>query len=102
MSGCNEVTVDKAKALLTERSMLVLDKRDRQSYHQQGRLDGAMLAHDALIETLIGRREIDKPILVYCYRGNDSKDHANMFTGLGFKEVYSMVGGYVEWKRYYA
>jgi rhodanese-related sulfurtransferase len=98
MATFSEVTVEKAKELLADRTMLVLDKRDIHSY-KQGHIDGAMLAHDGLIETLIKKREVDKPVLVYCYRGNDSKELANMMAGFGFKEVYSMAGGYAEWKR---
>ena len=100
MPVCNEVTVEQAEELLQGQSILVLDRRDSQSY-QQGHIDGAMMAHDGLVESIINKRELDQPILVYCYRGNDSKELASMFASLGFKEVYSMIGGYAEWKRSY-
>lgn len=100
MPSCTEVTVDQARELLQEPSILVLDKRDSQSY-QQGHIDGAMLAHDGLVESLIKKRDVERPVLVYCYRGNDSRELASMFASLGYQEVYSMAGGYAEWKRCY-
>ena len=98
MPACNEVTVEQAEELLQGQSILVLDRRDSQSY-QQGHIDGAMMAHDGLVEAIVNKREFDRPLLVYCYHGNDSRELAGMFASLGFKEVYSMIGGFAEWKR---
>lgn len=101
MPACNEVTIKQAEELLREQSILVLDRRDSQSY-QQGHIDGAMMAHDGLIESIINKRELDRPILVYCYRGNDSKELAGMLSSLGYQQVYSLSGGFAEWKRCHA
>ena len=98
MATFSEVTVQQARDLLAARTMLVLDKRDLSSY-QQGHIDGAMMAHDSLIESLIKKREITKPVLIYCYRGNTSKELAALLANFGYQEVYSMIGGYTEWKR---
>jgi thiosulfate sulfurtransferase len=42
-----------------------------------------------------------KPLIVYCYHGNSSQGAANYFDGLGFKEVYSVDGGYEAWRSKY-
>lgn len=93
-----EVTVNDAAKMLAEREVVILDRRDMTSY-QQGHINGAMMAHDGLVESLIKRRDTSKPLLIYCYRGNSSKELAALFCQFGFGEVYSMAGGYVEWKR---
>jgi len=98
MPACSEVTVDQARTLLQEKSLLILDKRDSQSY-QQGHIDGAMLAHDGLIESLVRKRDVERKVLVYCYRGNDSRYLGNMLSSHGYRQVYSLSGGFAEWKR---
>jgi len=85
--------------LLNEESgILILDKRDMTSY-KQGHIDGAMMAHDGLIESVINKGDKQVPVLVYCYQGASSMDVARLFASCGFEKVYSMVGGYAEWKR---
>lgn len=98
MTNFVEVTVVDAAKMINERQMMILDRRDLSSY-QQGHIDGAMMAHDGLVESLIKKRDFDRPIMIYCYSGNSSKELAALFCQFGYKEVYSMVGGYVEWKR---
>ena len=99
MSEVCEISVAEAKALLAERNnILVLDKRDLESY-KQGHIDGAMMAHDGLIEAVISKKDKQTPVLVYCYQGASSMDVAKIFSSCGFNEVYSMTGGYAEWKR---
>jgi rhodanese-related sulfurtransferase len=98
MTGYREVDPKQAANMIRSRDFVVLDKRDVTSY-QQGHINGAMRAHDGLVESMIKRRDHDRPILIYCYKGNTSKDLADLLARFGFKEVYSMSGGYTEWKR---
>jgi len=98
MSGFIEVSVNEAAKMIRERQMVLLDRRDLSSY-KQGHIEGAMVAHDGLVESLIKRRDVKTPLLIYCYRGNSSKELAALFAQFGYLEVYSMAGGYVEWKR---
>lgn len=100
MSNFIEVTVAEAAKMIAERQMVILDRRDLSSY-QQGHIEGAMMAHDGLVESLIKKCDFSKPLMIYCYRGNSSKELAALFTQFGYQEVYSMAGGYVEWKRVY-
>lgn len=96
-----ELNVAEVKALLEERdNILLLDNRDLDSY-KQGHIDGAMMAHEGLIESLINKGDKKVPVVVYCYQGASSMDVAKVFDSCGFNEVYSMIGGYAEWKRNY-
>lgn len=94
----NEISPLEAERVVAEPDALVLDIRDAQSY-REGHIDGAMLAHDALTETIIKRKEYHRPIMIYCYHGNSSKDMADFISALGFKRVYSLAGGYTAWKK---
>ena len=44
-------------------------------------------------------RSLDKntPIILYCRSGNRSSMSANKISKLGFKEIYNLEGGILEW-----
>ena len=92
-----EITVSQAQQMIAEQPLVLLDRRDAQSY-RDGHVDDAMFAHDGLIETIIKKRERSKPIIVYCYKGNASKELAGLFGQFGF-DSYSVIGGFTEWQK---
>lgn len=96
MSGYKEISIEQARALIAAQPVTVLDLRDHRSY-RAGHIDGAMLLHDGLMQRILKTNELDKPLLIYCYRGNTSKEKAEQFAELGFREVYSLAGGYTDW-----
>lgn len=92
-----EITVAQAQQMIASQDVLLLDRRDVPSY-RASHVDNAMLAHDGLIETIIKKRDRSKPIVIYCYRGNASKELAALFSQFGF-DCYSVIGGYTEWQK---
>ncbi len=38
-------------------------------------------------------------IIVYCYHGKNSRIFAEHLANLGFKNIYSLTGGFAEWNR---
>jgi thiosulfate sulfurtransferase len=98
MPGYQNITPEHARSLLATQLTTVLDLRDQRSY-RAGHLDGALLLHDALMQTLIKQNDLDKPVLLYCYRGNASQERAQQFADLGFRQVYSLAGGYTDWQK---
>ena len=98
MALYQEITPVIAQQLIESKDVVLLDQRDAHSY-KEGHVEGAMLAHDDLTSALIRKKQIDKPVVIYCYHGNSSKDLAALFGNFGFKEVYSVAGGYTAWKR---
>lgn len=93
-----EITPEKAVEIISSSDPLILDVRDANSY-KEGHIDGAMLAHDSLTESIIKRKEYQRPIIIYCYHGNSSKDMAEFIGAIGFKSVFSMQGGFTAWKK---
>ncbi|MDX1696462.1 MAG: rhodanese-like domain-containing protein [Ketobacteraceae bacterium] len=93
-----EIQASEAESILGADGALVLDLRDNISY-REGHIEGAMLAHDALTESIIKRKEYDRPIMVYCYHGNSSKEFAEFISALGFRNVYNLAGGFTAWKK---
>jgi len=98
MSGYLVISPDKARELLATQAVTVLDLRDHRSY-RAGHIEGALLLHDGLMQAIVKKNELDRPMLIYCYRGNKSKEQAELFWELGFKHVYSLDGGYTDWCR---
>jgi thiosulfate sulfurtransferase len=41
----------------------------------------------------------EQPVLVICYHGISSQGAAQYLVNQGFEQVYSVVGGFDEWKR---
>jgi rhodanese-related sulfurtransferase len=85
--------------LRAEPELLILDMRDPASY-AQGRLDGAEPVSDALLRQLMKSRQRDRPVLVYCYHGNSSRDLCQFIAGFGYTRVHNLVGGWQGWLQF--
>lgn len=42
--------------------------------------------------------DTDKPVYLYCRSGSRSQTAAKLLVDLGFKEIYDLRGGYINWK----
>jgi thiosulfate sulfurtransferase len=98
MSASYVISIAEAKALIASQPVTILDLRDHRSF-RAGHIEGARLLHDGLEQALIEAYEVDKPILIYCFRGIKSKEKAEHFERLGFERVYSLEGGFTAWPR---
>lgn len=49
-------------------------------------------------EENISKLDKDKPIYLYCRSGKRSARAADILKNLGFKEIYDMEGGYLNWE----
>lgn len=95
----HDIRADALPLLLAEPELLVLDFRDPASF-AQGHLDGAQPASDALLKALMKDRQRNRPVLVYCYRGNSSRDLCQFIAGFGYNRVYNLVDGWEGWLRF--
>jgi len=86
-------------ALRAEPELLILDTRDPASY-AQGRLEGAQPVSDALLRQLMKSRQRERPVLVYCYHGNSSRDLCQFIAGFGYTRVYNLVNGWQGWLQF--
>ena len=91
------IDVEAAEALLSRSDPLVLDARDAGSF-AASRIDGAQPLSSASLGTVIGATARTRPILIYCYHGNASREYAQTFSDFGFVEVYSLDGGFEAWR----
>lgn len=91
------IGVDEADRLIQGGEALTVDVRDAQSF-RRAHIQGAQLVSMSNISTVINGTPKDRPILIYCYHGHASREYAQAFTDFGFREVYSLDGGYEAWR----
>ncbi len=95
MSDFQHISIQDAADKLGE--FAVVDIRDPQSF-AMGHMPGALhLSNDNFAEFLNNTDE-EKPVLVVCYHGVSSQQAATVIAQQGFKNVYSMDGGFESWK----
>ena len=88
-----------AERLMQEREIVIADVRDQDSY-DSGHITNAVHLSVAALQGYCNRADKNKPVLVYCYHGISSQSVAQHLVEYGFKEVYSLIGGFEAWKSY--
>lgn len=99
MHNFTELSVPQAIELIQDQQPMILDARDTHAY-KDGHIEGAMQAHQDLINYLVTSNQFERPVLVYCYLGNASKDIASTLAQAGYKHCYSLKGGFTAWKKH--
>jgi rhodanese-related sulfurtransferase len=103
MGTATAVSAQEAKQLieqhLNDPQFLIIDMRTPNEY-RQGHIAGAILVdyYSPHLKETIGRLDRTRTYLVYCRSGNRSGRALNVFSGLGFKQVYHLSQGILEWK----
>lgn len=91
-----EITPQKVQEMLDEDSVNVVDIRDPGAY-SAGHIPTAVSISDSTVQKFIDSADKERPLVVCCYHGISSQGAAEYFSEYGFKEVYSMIGGYSAW-----
>lgn len=91
-----QISTEAARLLIREKSPVILDVRDPVAY-RDARIPNAIHVTLSTIQAALKRFGRDAPLLIYCYRGHASKDFAELFADFGFREVYSLEGGFQAW-----
>lgn len=91
------ISVEDFERLIVEAKPMILDCRELKDY-RQGHLEDALHVHEGLKESLIKKSDKDRSLMIYCYYGHASEHLAEFFSDFGFKDVYSLAGGYSSWK----
>ena len=90
------ISAAQAEQMIEDSRMLVLDMRDIRFYLEDHH-PKALHLNDDNLPTLLKHTAKHVPILIYCYHGNSSQDMAKLFSDFGFKNCYSLDGGYEAW-----
>ena len=96
MKAFKTVSATDAAHLLADGNTLILDCRDLKDY-RAGHIGNALHVHEGLRDSLLKKGDKQRTMLIYCYYGHASEHLAEMFGDFGFKQVYSLAGGYAGW-----
>ncbi len=97
MASFSEVDVHKVKEMDDNCSATIVDIRDSASF-QSGHIPSAIHLDDETVQQFVADTDKEKPLVIYCYHGISSQGAATYFSEQGFKEVYSMTGGFEGWR----
>jgi len=94
------ISIDDAKVLIEQSGATIADVRDSGAFRASS-IENAINIQQENLEEFLASADKNKPLIVYCYHGNSSKGAADYFFSQGYKEVYSMDGGYEAWRLKY-
>ena len=97
MNNFKRISTTDANDLILRQTNLI-DIRDQNSFNT-GHMDNAINLNDENIESFINEADKKIPTIVYCYHGHSSQNAAQYLSSMGFTEVYSVDGGFEDWKK---
>ena len=92
------ITALEAKDLIKNDNIMLLDIRDEQSF-LQGHIPNAINLNNNNIDEVINNSDREDNILIYCYKGISSQNVAQHFCNLGYKNIFSLEGGFTEFSK---
>ncbi len=94
-----EVTVDQANEILKKAQAVFIDVREPQEY-EEGVVRGALRVPRGVLELQIERvvPDREREVVIYCAGGARSALAAKSLKDMGYKNVKSMVGGFMVWE----
>lgn len=84
-------------ATLLEQGATVVDIRDQNSFNTSHIAQAHNLNNDNL-PVFLQQADRNQALIVYCYHGISSQSAADFLAGQGFTEVYSLDGGFEQWR----
>ena len=93
------INITEARELIKTGKVILADIRDRESYMHSHIPDAVHLTEDNLEEFKknTGPNEL---IIMYCYHGNNSLGAAQYFANMGYRNVYTLNGGFSEYSKH--
>ena len=99
MPAFKRINPEEAQKLIQSQEVTIVDVRDPAAY-QAAHIEGAVPVDDENINEFLTKTPKDKPLVCYCYHGFSSQSAAQFFSQNGFADVYSIDGGFEEWKKF--
>ena len=92
------ITTNEASDLINNNKVTLLDIRDEDSF-SQGHIPNAINLSNNNIDDVINNSDKEDNILIYCYKGISSQNVAQHFCNLGYKNIFSLGGGFTEFSK---
>jgi len=91
------MSVSTLHEVLAEKSHVVVDIRDENSFVSGHIADSLHLTNESLADFL-READPDAPVVVCCYHGISSQQAAQFLISQDFTDVYSLDGGFTQWQ----
>ena len=78
----------------------IVDIRDPDSF-AAGHIPGSHRLDNATVAGFVADTPVESSVVVVCYHGHSSQQAAQWLAGQGFSEVYSLDGGFEQWRHQY-
>lgn len=75
----------------------ILDTREKEEFEVSHLMDANWVGYETFSMENVAKLHKDQPVLVYCTVGARSQEIGKKLKGAGFKEVYNLYGGLIEW-----
>lgn len=95
-----QLSHQEAEELINEGDVIIADVRDQDSF-DDAHITGAVHLSMNTMQEFCANLDKEQPILVYCYHGISSQAVAQHLIDQGFRQVYSLVGGFEAWKAHH-
>jgi thiosulfate sulfurtransferase len=92
------ISVSDTKAKIEHGGVKIVDIRDDASY-QSAHIENSTHLTNGTLNQFVSDNDFDTPVVVVCYHGHSSQQAAQFLIHQGFEEVYSMDGGFEEWRK---
>lgn len=91
------ISIEDMVTMMKQSSVNVIDIRDNHSFNA-GHIPQSKNINNQNAGNFIEDTSKEDPLMVVCYHGHSSQPAAQYFAAQGFKDVYSLDGGYEVWK----
>lgn len=91
------IDVQGAKQYLAKDNVTLVDIRDENSYDTEHVENSFHLTNESFGQ-FIKEVPVENTVLVLCYHGNSSKGVAQYLCDQGYRDVYSVDGGFAHWR----
>lgn len=95
------VSTEVYKEVIKDTSLALVDVRTKKEF-EEGSLPGAVnidFLDEANFYNAFEKYDREEPIYLFCRSGNRSLKAAQKLKDMGFKEIYDMEGGYLQWTK---
>jgi thiosulfate sulfurtransferase len=100
MSAYQLISIVDAHQRSLEEKVNMVDIRDPNSF-ETDHVEGSFHLTNETVAEFMAEVDLKMPVFVICYHGNSSKGVAQYLSDQGYVDVYSVEGGFVEWRQTY-
>ena len=92
------ISIQQTQDMSQEKDIRIVDIRDEQSFNN-GHIEGSYHLTNGSLTQFVQDTDFETAVVVCCYHGHSSQQAAQFLIHQGFDEVYSLDGGFEEWKK---